>query len=67
MTNGLKFDKRKIESLKELIKLLENNKYLEEFNGDAFKSIIEKIEVESRTSFIIHLRCGLILKEVLYE
>ena len=67
MTNGLKFDKRKIESLKDLIKLLENKKYLEEFNGDAFKSIIDKIEVKSRTSFLIHLRCGLVLKEVLYE
>lgn len=67
MTNGLKFDKRKIESLKDLIKLLENEKYLEEYNGDAFKSIIDKIEVKSRTSFLIHLRCGLVLKEVLYE
>lgn len=67
LTSGVRLDKKKIESLEELIKLLEKEENFEEFNGEVFEKIVEKIEVKSRNAFIIYLDCGLVLEEVLYE
>lgn len=67
LTSGVRLDKKKIESLEELIKLLEKEENFEEFNGEVFEKIVEKIEVKSRNAFIIYLNCGLVLEEVLYE
>ena len=67
LTSSVRLDKRKIENLEELIKLLEKEENFEEFNGEVFEKIVEKIEVKSRNDFIIYLKCGLVLEEVLYE